>query len=176
MIYRCIHHTADPSTSPQFAKVQAYHNAGAGGKWEKGHGIQYHRLIEHDGMIVEAHPYSRICWHSGSDEWNKKSAGWCLSGDFRKSPPTEKQLASLYRLWRDEGFPLLVYHKEVRPDPTACPGNFDFRAALDSLRLSDLVSGLKIAEKAKDRLAGLRLGAVLRWIDRVKAYLKTKGV
>ena len=171
MTHRCIHHTADPSKAPQYEKVLAYHDSGAGGKWPKGHGIQYHRLIEWDGVVMYCAPYEKIKWHAGSVEWNNKSAGWCLAGDFRSEAPSEAQLCSLFELWKVEGFPSLTTHKEVRPHPTACPGSFDFIGEMERRRGADLMKRLKIAEKALPRSTGARLGMLLRFIDRVKRAL-----
>jgi len=170
MMYRVVHHTADTTQGDQFEKTQAYHNAGAGGKWKKGYGIQYHRFIEKDGTIIFAKAYDKVTWHSGSTAWNVKSVAWCLAGNFMKEEPTEAQLKALFEIWKAENFPPLVGHNEIRPLPTQCPA-FDFREALDSLRLGDLAKRLRIATSALQRVKGLRLASLLRFIDRVKRII-----
>ena len=169
--HRIIHHTADTSKSHQFEKTKAYHDAGAGGKWPAGHGIQYHRLVEKDGIIVHCNDYERICWHAGSTEWNVKAAGWCLAGRFTEEDPTKEQLDSLFLMWKNEGFPPLKLHKEVRD--TSCPGSFDFIGVLNEMYWQDLKQRMNDAIRSIPRVSGERLKSVVRFIERVKQLLSS---
>lgn len=136
-----LHHSGDPSADPQYQKVWDYHNSGAGGKWPPGYGMQYHYFIGKDGTIKQARPEDSIGWQAGSWHWNLYSIGICCAGDFTQQSPTDPQINSLAALTKDIqdrwGMPdtKIYLHKEVRPEPTACPGT-DLRARLLSRRMT----------------------------------------
>ena len=172
-----IHHSADPFQGPQFAKTYDYHNRGAPRadgslKWPTGHGIQYHYFDDVDGEMKTGMPPDRIAWHSGNQYWNANALAVCVAGDLTKTVPSDRQLASLYSLWKELDYPTIMLHKEVRG--TTCPGNFDFRAELKRRYYADLRQRLKNAVHALPRFVGTPRGSMLsRLIDRLR---KTKGV
>ena len=168
----CIHHSAINDELPQFDRIKKYHDAGAGGKWPKGHGIQYHIFGERSGERIMAHDVNNVTWHSGSPEWNIKSFAYCLAGDLRFQEPTEAQLQGLFATWKELCFPPVVYHKEIRPEPTKCPGTFPFREELEKMRMADLETQLRLAEKSLPRFEGTPRGNLLRrLIKRLKSLL-----
>ena len=167
-----IHHSAINDEKPQFDRIKIYHNNGASGKWPKGYGIQYHAFIERTGERITSYNIDHITWHSGSQEWNRKSFAVCLAGDFRYQQPTEAQLGSLFGIWKDQGYPVIVYHKDIRPEPTACPGNFPFVEELERRRMLSLQNDLRLAERALQRFEGTSRGNLLkRFIGRLRAIL-----
>lgn len=167
-----IHHTADRSFAPQYKKVWAYHDSGAGGKWPAGHGIQYTVFIERDGQTFESYDLDKVTWHSGSPEWNKRAFGVCIAGDFTYQIPTEEQLEALFRFWKSAHFPAVYYHGEVRPEPTSCPGYFDFKGDMTKRWRDDLELQLSQKESALKRFLNTPRGAQLeRIINRIRAYL-----
>lgn len=168
-----IHHSADPTDGPQFAKTYDYHNRGAPRddgtlKWPVGHGIQYHFFIEKSGQRIDGMPPDRIAWHSGNPYWNENALAACIAG----FEPTEDQLVGLYQLWKELDCCTVMYHKEVRD--TKCPGNFDFRAELKRRYYADLKQRLKNAIAALPRFMGTPRGSMIsRLIERLR---KTKGI
>jgi N-acetyl-anhydromuramyl-L-alanine amidase AmpD len=148
-----LHHTADSSGAPQYNKVWAYHNNGAGGRWPKGAGISYHFMIERDGSVLSGRPEDSIGWHAGTYYWNLRSIGICLAGDFTKESPTKEQLVSLAKLLTEVqnrwGIPddRIFLHREVRN--TSCPGTnlrelaFQERDSLLRLRVANLQNALR---------------------------------
>ena len=121
-----LHHTADSSTEPQYDKVWKYHDSGAGGKWPKGHGIQYAYFLERDGVIMKGRNEGETTWHSGKWLMNKMSIAICLAGDFTKQNPTREQTRSLKLVLTDiqkrRGISnnSVLLHREVKS--TSCPG------------------------------------------------------
>lgn len=131
--YIILHHTADPGSRNQFSKIQRYHDSGAGGKWPKGRGIQYHWFIEKDGKIICAREETAHLWNAGSWFYNHYSIAICLAGHFLVQNPSQAQLKSLEALLSDIQKRLgisdrrVLLHWEVRK--TACPGQ-DIRKLL----------------------------------------------
>lgn len=123
-----LHHSADTSPRDQYDGIWSYHNRGAGGKMPPGFGIAYPFLIEHSGAIKQGRGENETTYHAGSWKWNVRSIGICLAGDFTRQQPSEAQLDSLCKLIIDLqtkwGIPdsAIYLHKEVRPNPTSCPG------------------------------------------------------
>ena len=170
--FLCVHHTADQSPTSQYQKTYAYHDSGADGRFPPDHGIQYHFLIEKSGAAIQGPPLDKVLWHADSIEWNEKAMAVCLAGDFTFQTPTEEQLSALYSCWKNLQFPHVVYHKEVRPEPTQCPGTFLFREELERRHKLDLLQQLKNAEHAFPRLQGTVRGSMLaRLIQRLKSIL-----
>jgi len=121
-----LHHTADRSTLDQYHKVKEYHNSGAPRgngtlRWPSGHGIQYCKFIERDGIIMSGRKEHELTWHAG--RINRISIGICLAGDFRLERPTNAQINSLVEIINElkHRHPIqhIYNHNEVRP--TSCP-------------------------------------------------------
>lgn len=124
-----LHHTANPNPKHQAQIVIAQHlkepkikQAGA-----------YHYVIEKDGTVARLHPEEFIGNHAGNWAVNLRSIGVCLAGNFVTQSPTPDQIISLGKLLTEMqnrwGIPdkNIKLHKEVRLNPTACPG-IDLRA------------------------------------------------
>jgi N-acetyl-anhydromuramyl-L-alanine amidase AmpD len=92
-----------------------------------GYYIGYHAIIDPDGYILQTRDYDEIGAHAGVGDWNKKSIGVCLIGNFEEKEPTNKQLHSLaafierqakaYNIPRSN----IKYHGELKK--TACCGS-----------------------------------------------------
>jgi hypothetical protein len=151
-----LHHTADGSLDAQYDRVWQYHNSSAGGKWPKGHGIQYHWFVEKSGLVKQGGAEGTVRWHSGVWYWNLNSIAVCLAGDFTQESPTEEQILALTKLvtgiqnrW---GIPddRIFLHREHKK--TECPGIdlrvllFTKRASLLKMRIIQLTNALKHAK------------------------------
>lgn len=128
-----VHHSGDSSKGDQYDKIRRYHNAGAGGKWPAGYGIQYAFLIEKSGIVKQGRQEGDITWHSGTAYWNKRAIAICLAGDFTKEQPRLAQILALAQLVAELqarwGIPEknILNHYEVRK--TRCPG-INFRPVI----------------------------------------------
>jgi hypothetical protein len=172
-----LHHSGSSGSAPQYASVSAYHDSGAGGKWPKGHGIQYPHFVEKNGNRVSTGDDSRLTWHAGNREMNERGIGVCLAGDFTVEQPTEEQLDTLATLTTDiqtrYGIPdsRIFLHREVRDSPTACPGT-DLRALLFARRAELLRGRLPALERALRYARGLRKSVLTRLIERVRRAVR----
>lgn len=144
-----LHHTADPSPDPQYQKVWAYHNSGAGGKWPKGHGIQYHYFIGKSGTVKQGHPDEFVCWNSGNWLINLRSIAICLAGDLEFQTPTPQQIDALTSLVQSiqttHGIAdaRIFLHREIKK--TNCPGT-DLRKLVFEHRKGTITHQLEEAE------------------------------
>ncbi|MEN8207841.1 MAG: peptidoglycan recognition family protein [Candidatus Fermentibacteria bacterium] len=131
-----IHHSA---TATGNARVfRALHRAANG--WID---IGYHFVIGNgtlslDGEIEPGRPLWAVGAHAR--EHNSDTIGICLVGDFTKTSPTLKQLASLKDLLKKllEDFTLsrsdILLHRDVPGCRTECPGdNLTLKEVIDSL-------------------------------------------
>jgi hypothetical protein len=111
--------------------------------WENGMG--YHFVIGNgvdvpDGLVEIGDRWRRQIQgaHVGGD-LNKECIGVCLVGDFERTYPTARQMASLDRLLRflqarcRIPTTRVLGHREVRPGHTVCPGQ---HFSMDALRRS----------------------------------------
>lgn len=141
----CVHHSAVDDegriTSPaevkaELRQLQANHQQ----KWAD---LGYHFVIDPTGGIWEGRNLRWQGAHEGAG-LNQGSIGVCLLGNFEDSPPTAAQLGALKTLldamrtrWSLTAADIKT-HREVRPEPTACPGASlqgwvdDYRRALAS--------------------------------------------
>ena len=141
----CVHHSAVEDegriTSPaevkaELRQLQANHQQ----KWAD---LGYHFVIDPTGGIWEGRNLRWQGAHEGAG-LNQGSIGVCLLGNFEDSPPTAAQLGALKSLldamrlrWSLTAADIKT-HREVRPEPTACPGASlqgwvdDYRRALAS--------------------------------------------
>lgn len=101
----------------------------------KGFGhYSYHYTIDNVGDIYLCVPESEINYHAGNLPVNKKSLAVVLQGNFEIQKPTEAQKIALgelcdYLFTKRPDLPKLLRpglknHKEVRLNPTACPGRY----------------------------------------------------
>lgn len=116
-----IHHSASADVSA--ATIHGWHLARVdnGVPWL---GIGYNFVIRADGSIERGRAEDLIGAHAGAGA-NGDSIGVCLTGDFTKHPPTERQMLSLVELIKylrgKYGNLSAIGHKDVMA--TACPGH-----------------------------------------------------
>jgi LysM repeat protein len=124
-----IHHTATPNGNPR--DIDHYHRQ----QRNMQNGLAYHFLIGNgdgmkDGEIALGHRWTKQLdgGHLASEALNAKSIGICLVGNFDRTRPTAKQMASLhalsaYLLERCRLPPgAITTHQEINTQHTRCPG------------------------------------------------------
>ena len=123
----CVHHSAidssvrsGPEVAAELRKLQASHQQ----KWAD---LGYHFVIDAGGGIWEGRNLQWQGAHEGAG-LNQGSIGICLLGDYESSSPPAAQLGALKTLldamrtrWSLTAADIKT-HREVRPEPTACPG------------------------------------------------------
>ena len=98
-------------------------------------GLAYHFVIGNgtdsgDGEIEVGARWRRQIQggHVASSEMNEIAIGICLVGDFNKTRPTRRQIASLVELvnYLNQRFsrPRFKVHREINIKPTDCPGRY----------------------------------------------------
>jgi N-acetyl-anhydromuramyl-L-alanine amidase AmpD len=126
-----LHHTA--TDEGDVAVIHQEHQKrkdSAGVAWR---GIGYHFLIGNGKGMADGAVEPTFRWteqaegaHAGSLKHNERGIGVCLVGNFNKTAPTKKQLASLKRLMEwlkaETGIPeeRVLKHSDIKT--TACPG------------------------------------------------------
>lgn len=98
----------------------------------------YHWLVYPDGKKVKVLKdiakingkwyVDNVGWHAGTWEWNGKTIAIAIVGNYTNSIPPLKALKAVAEIIANyekiTGKELKIYgHREVRPDPTSCPGN-----------------------------------------------------
>lgn len=169
-----LHHSADSSPGDQFDKINASHKSRGFPVSSIGFYVGYQAVIEKSGDLRRSRGWDERGAHTAAscegEPCNVNAIGVCLAGDFTKEEPTMEQLDTLYRLWRDLGYPKTLLHSDVKR--TACPGNFPFRNALQARYVADLTDRLKQGLRALPRLLGTSRGNILqRQITRLKRAL-----
>jgi len=120
-----IHHTATSRDYTTFEAIEAGHKR----RWsyfvsELGYCMGYHYFIPANGVVKQA----RIDEEGGAHtiNWNEKSIGICLTGNFQHEQPTQKQLNSLRELvdrlrlkWH---IPKSEIYGHKQLSATLCPG------------------------------------------------------
>jgi len=126
-----LHHTATEEGSVgAINREHQQRKDSSGAAWR---GIGYHFLIGNGKGMKDGAIEPTFRWkeqssgaHAGSLKHNERGIGVCLVGNFNKSAPTKKQLASLKELlaWlqQETGIPdqRVLKHSDIRT--TACPG------------------------------------------------------
>jgi N-acetylmuramoyl-L-alanine amidase len=113
-----VHHSA---TTQGTAEAFARYHVGLG--WP---GCSYHYVIDKQGVVFKCQPASRITWHAAN--YNGRSIGICMVGNFDIEQPTEAQKATLLALLKDTmrsyNIPSshVVGHREVPAAKKSCPG------------------------------------------------------
>ncbi len=126
-----LHHTA--TEMGDVAAINREHQQrkdSSGAHWR---GIAYHFLIGNGRGMQDGAIEPTFRWteqsdgaHAGSLKHNERGIGICLVGNFNKTPPTRKQLASLKSLmdWlqQEAGIPAerVLRHSDIKT--TDCPG------------------------------------------------------
>lgn len=129
-----IHHTAAapdkrgdwPAELARHARYHVSHNG-----WP---GLAYHYAVAPDGQVFKCNALSRVTYHC--PDWNTRSVGIVLLGDFTRTAPAPAALAACGALLRElkrglPGLKLLKAHRDCRA--TACPGKSFTSAMLDRL-------------------------------------------
>lgn len=139
--YIVIHHSATQSGSAK--GIDRYHRE----ERNMENGLAYHFLIGNgrgmkDGEITIGNRWVKQLQggHLASNSLNQQSIGICLVGNFDKTGPTKKQIASLdglttYLLNRCRlKVSAVKTHKQINPIGTRCPGvRFPLKAVLKGL-------------------------------------------
>jgi hypothetical protein len=134
-----VHHTAMLSSSTwpaavgsEIRLIQSNHQ---GQGWAD---IGYHVLIDAGGTVWEGRPLKLQGAHEGAG-LNRGAVGVCLLGNFEEQPLPAAQEAALVRVLDALRQQFLLdgsdirTHREVRSDPTDCPGRA-LQAAVDRYR------------------------------------------
>ncbi|HEY8239822.1 MAG TPA: LysM peptidoglycan-binding domain-containing protein [Kiritimatiellia bacterium] len=124
-----VHHSG--STKGTMRGMDEYHRR----KRHMENGLAYHFVIGNgqgipDGQVEIGDRWKRQIrgGHLASEKLNEKSIGICLVGNFNKTRPTAKQMASLNALIEDllarcqPGAGAVKLHRQINPKPTECPG------------------------------------------------------
>lgn len=107
-----IHHSggteknAFADTSHHTAEIMEAHHLSLG--WE---GLGYQYVIEKDGKIRQGRPEHYHGAHAGK-EWNNRSIGICLAGNFDVTLPVQEQVTSLKYLLQD----ILKRHPTIKKE------------------------------------------------------------
>ena len=134
VVYAIVHHTAVPQDDqPTIKRLQAMAKFHISKGW--GH-IAYHYVIDKEGYCYQCYRLEEIGAHAGEWNYNKESIGICFDGDYTKERLTASQLHTYWELLdylctRRPDMPRLISksikaHREVRPQPTACPSDTIF--------------------------------------------------
>ncbi|SDH88260.1 peptidoglycan recognition protein family protein [Alteribacillus bidgolensis] len=115
-----LHHSGVSSGTPEsYAQYHVHTN-----NWP---GIGYHYVIQSDGTVYKCQKLTTISYHTGN--FNTKTVGICLSGDFSHSIPPKPQLSAAYELVRQLMLTLKITennvlgHRECKGHETnICPG------------------------------------------------------
>jgi len=166
-----VHHSADPSQTPQFDKINGYHKRKGFPKSSLGYWVGYHVLIEPSGEVRQARALTDHGAHTAAmcdgGHCNSVAYGVCLAGDFTKADPRPEQLAALYMFWKSLGYPKILLHSDVKK--TGCPGKYPFKNELQIRWLADIHQQLKNAVRALPRFLGTLRGNMLgRKIERLE--------
>jgi LysM repeat protein len=129
--YVVIHHSGTSTGNAQI--FEYYHRRVRGME----NGMAYHFVIgngadSQDGKIEVGLRWKKQLQggHLRSEEQNEVAIGICLVGDFNRSRPTRRQIASLIELTtylRQRQSPQdlrFVVHRDINVRPTDCPGKF----------------------------------------------------
>ena len=154
-LFLIVHHSASNRDKTTLQDVDAWHQV----RWPNfksslGYFIGYQYLITSDGKITQTRRDNEEGAHTFGD-YNQKSIGVCLTGNFMLEEPSPAQLNSLQplldKLKKDYNIPdeKILYHGQVRP--TDCCG----KNLIKWLGLYGQVSFLtKMIEKIKQLLRG----------------------
>lgn len=181
-----LHHTADPSPDPQFAKVNRSHKDRGFPKSKLGFYVGYHFFLGKDGTTKQARGEDEIGAHavncgcagdlSGyrAGTINSYSFGICLAGDFTKQLPTKNQIRSLTLLVLDLQTRYAIrdsrifLHGEVKS--TSCPG-CDLRAYYLQERVVVWREQAEALRKRIERAQGIGKSVLQRRLARLEEKL-----
>lgn len=86
----------------------------------------YHWLVRPSGESERLLDDNYIGWQSGNWDINTRSCAIALSGDYSNSSPSDKQIAAIKRIIKNNYSNIevnrILGHREVNPQ-TICPGN-----------------------------------------------------
>lgn len=119
--YIIIHHSASsPNTTVE--QIEQWHTARGFG------GVGYHYVITNDGIFHKCREEDVVGCHCVADNMNFRSIGICVTGDFTKDKPNDRQLRALIMLLDniqhryDIPNKNVLCHNEVKGARTECPG------------------------------------------------------
>ncbi len=162
-----IHHSVTPQNWDQQPTVDLILQSHiARGLAYDGH-IAYHLLVGKDWTYV-GRPINSVGYHAGNWLVNLSSIAICLVGNFNNDMPTpwqEQELRKYLTLYKNLSLKL---HKEVRLQPTACPGDHITHPYLTSLTVNPLV--LRVNEAIREAVGPVFVTPLIsNWFqDRVR--------
>lgn len=119
-----IHHSATSAeTTPE--AIANWHVWGKTAHKKEWPGIGYHLLVYADGTVYQVNDLATHSNQAGKD-WNHRSIGVCLVGNFMKKPPPDAQLQAAHKVL-EQAIDIIGHgvtikgHKEV--GSTECPGD-----------------------------------------------------
>jgi len=118
-----VHHSGPPTDQRcTLDAIAAWHVWGTSDHKVEWPGIAYDVVVYADGRAYLVKPPDLVGYHCG--EWNTRSVGIVLVGDYSDSAPPDAQLEAARQViswWRAQGLVTQIKaHREIRP--TACPG------------------------------------------------------
>jgi len=149
-----IHHTATSRDYTTFQAIEAGHKR----RWsyfvsELGFCMGYHYLITGDGVIHQA----RVDEEGGAHtiNWNEKSIGICLTGNFQNEQPSQKQLDSLTQLLtqlrKKWNFTREQIFGHQEKSATLCPGT-NLMKFIEDYRQGEDIQKAELMKKIKELL------------------------
>lgn len=147
-----IHHTVGGATMDplRYARIVADLHWN---EWRRPGG--YNFLQTTDGRVLEMCGWPHVGAHSGTHFWNRHGWGLAFQGDFRNVEPSDSMLSSASELIAEAPREQMT-HREVRPEPTTCPGG----ALVALLPLEDdMPTADEIRQIVREETPGAVLGA-----------------
>jgi hypothetical protein len=90
--------------------------------WQRPGGYNFMQATS--GDIYEMCGFDHAGAHAGTMFWNRATLGLCFQGDYRTVTPTDVMAdAAAELIWTASAPTEQWTHKEVRPEPTSCPGD-----------------------------------------------------
>jgi hypothetical protein len=89
--------------------------------WQRPGG--YNFMVATNGTIYEMCGFTGQGAHAGTNFWNRATLGLCFQGDYRTVTPADVMVETATGIIHTSPAPTRQWtHKEVRPEPTSCPG------------------------------------------------------
>ena len=148
-----LHHSGVDSSGNQLTAINRYHKSRGFPLSELGWYVGYHELIEKDGRIIKTRESYEEGAHTLND-WNRKSIGICLIGNFHVHAPTQAQLVALQGLIDKYNLPY-IFHKDADERRT-CAGRYLTRDLVESKREPDPILEIEKREELKKYLSLLQ--------------------
>jgi len=171
--YIILHHSGATTENHQWKAINSWHRIRRFPRSKLGYWVGYHYVIEKDGYAGQYRWDEEKGAHCDTKDYNLKSIGICLAGDFTQQKPTTKQLKAMVRLVSrlQQRYGIdpkdVKLHRQLKP--TACPG-IDLKTYLDPFEVPtpspSKKKWLRAIERAKNRFSGKVLQRLLNRLER----------